>query len=325
MEDKTTERKSIVPDGKNSVRIDKYLAERFSYYSRTEWKKIITDGQVACNGEIILNPHKIIKGRDLVTYYSPEIEEPSVDKNYSIVFQDKWLIAANKPGNLPVHPVAVYYKNTLLTIMEEDLKMKLYPIHRLDRETSGAILFAKDSKTASAISKNFKNVRKTYIAIVHGTPEWKELKVDVPIGQDITSRIKKKRSAFDGGEKSSTTMFKKIMTLDGYTLLKAMPLTGRFHQIRTHCSYIGLPIVGDKLYGLDETAYIEYAKGSLSGELAAKMELARSALHSRSICFYHPEIKKHMRIVAPLPEDMKQFIKEKINSRVRGSRFQVNG
>ena len=320
IEDKTTTRESIVPDNKKSIRIDKYLAERFSYYSRTEWKKIITDGQVACNRETILNPHKIIKAGDLVTYFSPDIEEPAVDKNYSIVYQDEWLVAANKPGNLPVHPVAVYYRNTLLTIMEEDLKIKLYPIHRLDRETSGAILFAKNSKTASSLGRNFKNVRKTYIALVHGEPGWKELTVDVPIGQDVKSRIKKKRSAFPGAEKSAITKFKKLMPFNGYTLLKAMPFTGRFHQIRVHCSYLGLPIVGDKLYGLDETAYIEYAKGNLSGELAAKMELPRSALHSRSIYLYHPELKKHIRIVAPLPEDIKNFI---LKNKSPGCRFTV--
>ncbi len=313
---KTTTRESIVPDNNKSVRIDKYLAERFSYYSRTEWKKIITGGQVACNGEKIVNPHKTVKSGDLVTYFSPDIEEPAVDKKYSIVYQDEWLVAVNKPGNLPVHPVAVYYKNTLLTVLEEDLEMKLYPVHRLDRETSGAILFAKNSKTASSIGRNFKNVRKTYIALVHGEPEWKELKVDIPLGQDVNSRIKKKRSAFLGAEKSAATKFKKLTAFNGYTLLKAMPLTGRFHQIRAHCSYLGLPIVGDKLYGIDETAYIEYARGALSGELAEKMELPRSALHSRSIFFYHPELKKHMRVVAPLPDDIKQFIIKKRESEI---------
>jgi RluA family pseudouridine synthase len=313
IKENTTTRESIVPDNIISIRIDKYLSDRFSYYSRTEWKKIIKEGQIGCNSDKIINPHKIIKSGDLITYLSPDIEEPAVDKNYGIIYQDGWLVAANKPGNLPVHPVAVFYKNTLLTIIEEDLKMKLYPIHRLDRETSGAILFAKNSKTASAINRNFKNVRKTYIAVVHGMADWKELTVDMPIGQDVNSRIKKKRAAFTGAPQSSVTKFKRLLSFNGYTVLKAMPLTGRFHQIRTHCSSIGLPIVGDKLYGLDETVYIEYAKGNLSGELAAKMELPRSALHSRSIYFYHPELKKHMRIVAPLPEDMRQFIIKKNN------------
>ncbi len=290
------------------TRLDKYLAERFTYQSRTKWRNEIHLGNISVNGEIILNHHKIIKPRDFIIYEGEERIEPEVSRDYSILYEDEFLIAVNKPANLPVHPSGIFFKNTLLSFLEIDYKIKLYTLHRIDRETSGIVLFGKNSKTAGLIQTKFHNVTKSYLAIVHGIVSDNEFTVDVPLGFSETLSVRKKRVPEPESGEEAKTVFKKILPFGKYTLLKAIPVTGRQHQIRAHLKFADFPIVGDKIYGLDEKFYLEFIKSGYSDDLVKKLEFKRSALHSRTINFYHPDIKKKLYIKAPLPEDLKKFI-----------------
>lgn len=290
------------------TRLDKYLAERFAYQSRTKWRNEINLGNISVNGKIILNHHKIIKPRDCIIYEGEERFEPEVSNDYSILYEDDFLMAVNKPANLPVHPSGIFFKNTLLSFLENDYKIKLYTLHRIDRETSGIVLFGKNARTAGLIQTKFHTVTKSYLAIVHGTAVEDAFTVDVPLGYSETLSVRKKRIPLPESGEEAKTGFKKIYSFGSYTLVKAIPITGRQHQIRVHLKHVNLPIVGDKIYGQDEHFYLEYVKSGYSDVLVEKLEFIRSALHSRTIRFYHPDLKKNMQIKAPLPRDMKQFI-----------------
>jgi 23S rRNA pseudouridine955/2504/2580 synthase len=300
--------KSIVSEDISSIRIDKYLAERFTYLSRTEWQKEIKIGRISLNDKIINNSHKKLQSNDIIEYSGREIVEPEIDPGYSIIFEDDDIIIVDKSGDIPVHPSGRYFHNTLLHILENDLKEKLYPAHRLDRETSGVIIFTKNKKIASILQKNISNIKKTYLAIVYGTLSESELTVDTSIGSAINSKIRKKREAYPGAGEKAITRVKKIYSFGKYTLVKVYPETGRLHQIRVHLNYAGFPILGDKLYGLDENYFLDFIDKGLTSELLSKLKLHRSALHAYSISFSHPVTEESIFLKTQFPEDFKKFM-----------------
>lgn len=300
--------KEIIPPDRDAVRIDRYLAQKYSYNSRSLWQREIMNGNVTVNGMVISAYSKKIKGNDVIEWIGPEFIEPEVSRDYSILHEDDFLIAVNKPANLPVHPSGIFYKNTLLALLEERCKVPLFPIHRLDRETSGIVLFGKDKKVSSLIQNNFDTVRKIYFAIVKGEVEWERLAVDVPIGTALGSKIPKKRQAYPGAGERACTNFERVELLKNYTVIRALPETGRLHQIRVHLNYAGHPILGDKLYGADEDLYLEFSKNGITEELSGKLEFPRCALHAASIRFMHYGTGKELAIEADMPDDMKDFI-----------------
>jgi len=306
--------RSLVPAEYSLLRIDRYLAGRFSYLSRTGWQNEIRNGKVYHNGLQLFNYHKKVKAGDEVQYISEERYEPQVNRNYSILYEDEYLMVINKPPDLPVHPAGIYYRNTLLSILTTDLGMGLHPVHRLDRETSGAVIMSKCTKTASFIQSNFHMVKKTYHAIVHGIMEADGFDIIMPIGNDAGSAIRKKRAAYPEAGETAETSFRRLHSIDGYTLVEALPVTGRQHQIRVHLKYAGFPILGDKLYGLDENYFLEFIEKGNDPDLIRRIGFGRCALHSRSVHFYHPGLKEEIHVEAPLPEDMRNFMNEKMPS-----------
>jgi RluA family pseudouridine synthase len=296
----------------HSSRLDKYLSKRFTYLSRTEWQREILSGRVYINSEKITVVHKRLHYGDMVSYTGRGISEPEVDTNYSILYEDDSLLGINKSGNLPVHPSGRYFMNTLQRLLEGRLKIKLYPVHRLDRETSGVVIMAKNPDVASRIQKSFRSVMKKYIAIVHGNVSRREFMIDVPIGRDLSSSIRKKRSAYYGAKETARTYCKRLFCFDEYSLISAIPETGRLHQIRVHLHYAGYPIVGDKLYGCDETLFLKFIENGLTDEVWEQLLMRRSALHSRSISLIHPDTGKSIMIKAALPDDFREFIERRV-------------
>jgi 23S rRNA pseudouridine955/2504/2580 synthase len=300
---------SQVPDSFNNYRVDSYLAERFTYLSRSRWQKEITEGRLLLNGKKLTSHHKRVRAGDTISYSGRDEPEPDVLRDYREVYRDRWILAVDKPGNIPVHPSGVFLRNTLLTLLEEDYNTALYPVHRLDRETSGIILFAQDRDTASAIQKNFHLVKKSYLAIVRGIPVKREFRNRTSIGNNSVSQVRKKRKAFHGAGENAETRFSLLYSKGGFSLIKAVPVTGRTHQIRVHCEHSGFPILGDKLYGPDERNYLEFIENGNSEELIKKTGFHRSALHSYSIRFYHPGKDEDMLIRTPFPSDFRDFFR----------------
>lgn len=299
---------SAVPAGYAGLRLDLYLSKRFSYLSRTAWQREIESGRVLLNGSVMLNVKKRVSEADRVLYNPRSFEEPEVDFNYSVIFENENYVAVCKTGNLPVHPSGIFFRNTLIISMEERSGKKFYPVHRLDRETSGVILLGKSAEAASSVQRNFSSVCKEYVAVARGmTPE--SFSVGVPIGPARNSLIKKKREAYAGADEEALTLFTRISSSGGFSLVKAAPVTGRMHQIRVHLKYSGHPVVGDKMYSDDETIYIDYVNSGNSEDVIARAGFERCALHSSLLAYYDPFEKRDIKISAELPEELKLLVK----------------
>jgi len=300
---------SLVTAGYEGLRLDLYLSKRFNYLSRTSWQREISAGKLRLNGSVISNVKKRVNCGDMIEYIAGDIIEPSINPDYSIIFENENYLAVNKTGNLPVHPSGIFFRNTLVMLLEEERGEKFFPVHRLDRETSGAILFGKNSSAASEVQKNFTKVGKEYIAIVKGEITERQFKVEVPVGPARNSLITKKREAYDNAEESALTKFELVSANRQFSVVKAFPVTGRMHQIRVHLHYAGYPIIGDKMYGDDETIYLDYVKNGESETLMARAGFNRCALHSHSFTFFDPFENREIEIIAKIPSDMENFLK----------------
>ena len=236
------------------------------------------------------------------------IIEPSVDGRITILYEDEWFVAVNKTGNLPVHPSGRYFNNTLVAMLANRYGRKVYPVHRIDRETSGVMLLAFEGKSAGNLSEALSKGSKEYLALVYGNFPDKELIVDLPLGRDSESVVSKKRKAWPGGTQKAVTRFRKVLAAGDISLVRCFPETGRLHQIRAHLLSTGYPIVGDKLYGRDETAFLTFIRHGLTDELEKRLLLPRSALHAAKLVFLHPHTNKTMIIRAPLPKMFSECI-----------------
>lgn len=197
----------------------------------------------------------------------------------------------HKPALWLTHPVRsrVVVPDVLTFLQRETGEPELAPPHRLDRETSGAQVFSRDTDAARKFFTLFKThlVGKTYLAIVHGMPDWEQRTVDAPLGELGLGGANKVivRQAVVPDGKPAITDFRVVEKRAGHALIEAYPRTGRLHQIRTHLSHIGLPMVGDKIYGRDPEAFLEFMDTGQTPELTARMGLPRQALHASRLAF----------------------------------------
>lgn len=218
-----------------------------------------------------------------------------IDTSYKILYEDDKLIAVDKSGNCPVHPGGIRFKdNSLLTELEKNLEIKLYPIYRIDRETSGIVVFAKDN----SIIKDVQLKNKIYLAICKGNV--KEQEINLPLGQGGGEYMNWK-VVVDKNGKECKTLITPLKTNKDYSLIKVQILTGRQHQIRAHLKAINHDIVGDKVYGESDKIFKDYVDSKLVLPYN-KEEMNRQALHMHSI-----EINGN-KIVSDLPSDMKELL-----------------
>jgi 23S rRNA pseudouridine1911/1915/1917 synthase len=233
---------------------------------------------------------------------------------------EDWLVV-NKPAPLQIHPSKPSDAGlTLWDGVRELLRYELANggqvsiVNRLDRETSGVVLMAKNAETARLFGKAMmrRQMQKTYLAIVHGWPEWENLPLDAPIlrqGDVRESAIWVKQCVHENGV-PCLTEFRVLQRWERegrpFSLLEAKPYTGRMHQIRVHAAHLGFPIVGDKIYGLDESCYLEFINTGWTDSLAVRLLLPRQALHSHVLAVETPELK--LRWVAPLTGELSEFL-----------------
>lgn len=294
-------------------RFDRYLSERFKYRSRTQWVELIESGRVLVNGER-RRPSQHVRFGDTIEYVPEPKPEPEVDRNIGILAEDEVLLAADKPPNLPVHPSGRYFRNTLVSILLEARgqtldNLGLRIVHRLDRETSGVVLFGKDRRSASFLARQFEDrrVAKQYLVLVHGRPRERTFEVDAPLGRAVDSAIRKAVAVVPDGV-SAQTSFEVLSLGPEHSLLRATPRTGRLHQIRVHLKHAGLPVVGDKLYGLDERLFLKLTAGvAFDASDRATLHLQRQALHAFRLTVTHPTTKLPVTFESPLPADMRQL------------------
>jgi len=286
-----------------------YCTGRFTYFVEDQWLKEISCGKCSIDGLTATDPARLVKGGEILAWDGGAIIEPEVDDGISILHQDEWLIAVNKTGNLPVHPAGRYFHHTLTAVLADRYRCSVYPVHRIDRETSGIVLLTFDGTSAGLMAGALSRGTKEYLALVHGCFPAEEKVVDWPLGRDTASAVGKKRRAWPGGTEKARTRFRGILTCGDISLVRCFPETGRLHQIRAHLQSAGFPIVGDKLYGRDEAAFLEFIRDGLTAGLAERLMLPRQALHAARMVFLHPQTGKKMVLCAPLPKMFVDFIR----------------
>jgi 23S rRNA pseudouridine1911/1915/1917 synthase len=294
-----------VPENLAGIRLDAFLARQFPYRSRTQWVRLLRMGRVSLNGSGA-RPGQTLRGGDQIRYLPDPRPEPRVSRSYRILFEDASLLAVRKPAHLPVHPSGRYYRNTLLMMLLEERKEHLDTatlriVHRLDRETSGVILFGKGREAAAALAAQFeyRHVRKTYLAIVHGNPARDHFLIDAPIGRDLTSVVRKAMTVTPEGQPARTSV-KVLRRGADHALVLARPHTGRLHQIRVHLRHAGHPVLGDKVYGLDPGLFLRFVGSRLTTDDRRRLLWRRQALHAWKLRFAHPRDGRVLEVRAPV-------------------------
>lgn len=318
MQDANTDSGRLTLKVGNSVRerrIDKYLHRRFSNFSRVMLQEIIKAGGVKVNGKPVKPSFQINPG-DIVELTLPELPSkdiPAEDIPLNIIYEDGDIIVLNKPPNMIVHPARGNTYGTLVNALvfhSDKLSSGLGEfrpgiVHRLDKNTTGVMVVAKNDIAQWKIAKQFeqRKTKKSYLAIVHGTPDLTADRINAPLG--IHPKIREKYAIRPGIGKESITFYEVVESFRGFSLLELNPKTGRTHQIRVHLSYIKHPIVGDDMYG-GKLVY----PWQLADEEPAVQEpvISRVALHAWTLEFIHPTTKKPVKFEAPLPEDMQNAL-----------------
>lgn len=224
-----------------------------------------------------------------------------------ILFEDESLIVLNKPAQLLVIPDR-YNKSlaSLSEILKTDLG-SIFVVHRLDKETSGVLVFAKTAEAHAALNRQFegREVEKIYHALVRGKVEEKKGLIELPLREDDEGvvRVDKKNG------KESMTEYEVIEELDGYSMVELRPRTGRTHQIRAHLKAIGLPVLADPLYGDGKPFFLSHIKARYKSDGEEKPLLSRTALHASTISLLHPLTGQAVRWSAEMPKDMRSVVR----------------
>ena len=294
----------IVKEEYVNLRLDKVIAMKYPDLSRTSIQRMIESEKVLVNGKATKASYKVTLGDEIVI---EEVEPKEISLKpqnipLDIVYEDSDIIVVNKQKGLVVHPANGNPDGTLVNAIMAICKDSLSGIggeirpgivHRLDKDTSGLIIIAKNDKAHINLSEQIKNreVKKTYIALVRGVIEENEATINMPIARSTKDR---KKMAVSRDGKNAITHFKVIKRYDKYTLVEVKIETGRTHQIRVHMSHIGYPIVGDEVYSNGKNPF------GVKGQM----------LHSAKLTFVHPITGKVLNLEAPLPEYFKEVLQK---------------
>lgn len=293
----------IVDETWQGERIDAYLAHVLAeFYSRTRIKKMIGEGMIRVDGRIISPHHPVRMGEKIEIEGTPE-EDTSTraeDIPLDILHEDEDIIIVNKAAGMVVHPAHGNLEHTLVNALlfhTQKLSTATDPVrpgivHRLDKDTSGILVIAKNELAHAYISNQFKKhtIERTYFTVVKGIVQHDEGICEEPVGRAFLNR--KKVVIRPSGGKNATTFFHVEKRLTDSTLLRVHPKTGRTHQIRVHMAHVGHPVIGDALYGV------------------LSPWIQRQALHAVALGFIHPRTKKKVYFESDLPEDMKYLISQ---------------
>ena len=299
-------------------RIDSYLATRFPDYSRTFIQKLIESGKITVNGRPIKASYSP-SGGDYVECRVPVVQKEEIPPEnipLDIIYEDEWLVVVNKAADLVVHPSRGHTGGTLVNglayhcerLSEGSGPLRPGIVHRLDRDTTGAIVVAKDDAVQKELQRQFhdREVKKEYLAVCEGHIELDSDVVDEPLGSH--RRHKKMQTIRPDNGKRARTIYKVTERVGDFTIVRCYPETGRTHQIRVHLKYIGHPIVADQLYGQRKQVY----RSDFTGEdhhPAEQPVLERQALHARRLTIYHPRRGEEMTFEAEVPGDIREFVR----------------
>jgi 23S rRNA pseudouridine955/2504/2580 synthase/23S rRNA pseudouridine1911/1915/1917 synthase len=289
-----------------------WLSTKFTYHTREQWRLLISNGHIRINGSVMSAGEHPLHAGDTVAYLPPHREEPSVATHYRILWEDEDLLVIDKPADLPCHPAGAYFQHTLWHMLQRTGYETVKFVHRLDRETSGIVVAAKNKGTARELSKQLEQheCHKEYLVVVEGIMA-ADTVAEGWLGPDHDSEIRKKKQfvwAPSPPEAKAwqpvSTTFRLIHHNNSQSLLNARLHTGRHHQIRATLCSLGFPVVGDKIYGVDERLFLRFIADGLTEADWANLRLPRQALHAHRLSFIHPGTSTRHTFESPFPADM---------------------
>jgi 23S rRNA pseudouridine1911/1915/1917 synthase len=313
-----------IPAGQMKERLDVYMTNHTENATRNKVQEAIKNGEVLVNGKTV-KPSYVILPNDLITVDLLRPDPPEVKAEaipLEIVYEDDFLLVVNKPAGMVTHPAYKNYSGTLVNALmhhseklsqlhaEDDEEFDIVRpgiVHRLDKDTSGLLVVAKDETTHQKLAKQFaaKTSEREYNAIVWGKFKQNSGVIDAPLGRSKSDR--KKVTVITGG-KNAVTEYEVIEQFEYLALLKIHLRTGRTHQIRVHLAHIHHPVFGDGTYGGREIV-VGGIEGKKKAEVKNLLEIMpRQALHAKKLGFVHPHTKKMIRFESELPEDMKAVL-----------------
>jgi 23S rRNA pseudouridine1911/1915/1917 synthase len=291
----------FVTEEETTLRLDKVLKLRFPEYSRTYFQSLIEKNLVLVNGSIPKKSEKLKVGDEIEVEFAvtTEISIQPEPIPLDIIYEDAYLLAINKPAGMVVHPAVGNWTgtfvNALLYHCEKSSSDTLRPgiVHRLDKETSGVLIAAKNEMIQRKLVEAFaeRQVQKEYRAICLGNPGSKRIEENV--GRHPIKR--KEMTTLQEGGKAALTLCETLSFNQGLSYVKLLPFTGRTHQLRVHMRHIHCPILGDPIYG--------------NNSANKKWNIYRQMLHAFRLSLIHPATHQKIELTAPLPEDMQRLIK----------------
>ena len=312
-----------VSDEYNGSRVDKFLQSKLNTISRTKLQNLIRNGLVKVNNSIIYETSKKIKTKDIIEVNFPPLRKTSIKPykmSLNIIYDDDDIIIINKPADMVVHPGAGNYEKTLvnglLFLYQNKLSSvggKLRPgiVHRIDKDTSGVIVVAKNDDAHVNLSKQFSNhtIKRKYEALVWGTLKPQKGKINTKISRSVKNRqlmmVRKEKGKIAITNYKTLEIFQNS-NLPKISLVECQLETGRTHQIRVHMNFKGNPILGDKSYGKSIKKYKK-----INAEIEKKINnFKRQALHAKSLGFIHPKNKKELFFEAKRPKDFDSLVKK---------------
>ena len=293
----------IISSGRGKQRLDLFLMQKFPEQSRSHLQKLITNGKILVDGNSVKPSYKL-NGDEKISISEIKVEDlPLEPENLplDILYEDSDIIVINKARGMTVHPADSVVNGTLVNALLYHCKdlsgingvMRPGIVHRLDKDTSGVMVVAKNDKAHINLSEQIqsKSAKRTYLAIVHGRINDNVGIIEGAIGRHKTDR---KKMAITPDGKPAITEFRVLERFKDYTFVECNLKTGRTHQIRVHMTSIGYPLVGDPKYGTRKNFF----------------DIKGQALHSHVLTLSHPSTDERMTFTAPLPEDMKEILEQ---------------
>ncbi len=294
---------SFVVEDTSKPRLDAYLSDNLSDWTRSQIKLQISDGGVQVNGKVVTKAGQVLKNGDQITlcFKTKELSAEPENIALDIIYEDDYLAIINKPQGMVVHPAPGSVNHTLVnailyhfdSISKGSGNIRPGIVHRIDKDTSGLLVVAKNNQAHENLAKQIAehSAFRHYLALVEGTLKNDEGTITGDIGRDKTDR--KKMAIVEGG-KPAITHYKVKERYTGYTLVEFILQTGRTHQIRVHTKSVGHPIVGDKTYGFAKQKF------NLQGQL----------LHAYMLELTHPSTGERLNFTCPLPQYFVSIIKK---------------
>jgi 23S rRNA pseudouridine1911/1915/1917 synthase len=299
------------------MRLDRYLALNFQEFSRSIIQDAIDGGNVSVNGKPTKSSYKVRHGDQLrLQLPEPKHDLPvPEDIPLDVLYEDEWLALVDKPADMVVHPAKGNWSGTLVNALQFRFSAlsnangtyRAGIVHRLDRDTSGVILIAKEENTHRELAEMFasRKVFKEYAAIATGTLDRDSDYIEGRIKHHPSDRVKMfvTNDPHDEDAKDACTFYEVVERFRSYTFVRLQPRTGRTHQIRVHLASVGCPVLADKTYGGRDHLRLSDVTGRMPGE-DDELLIGRQALHAFRLRFMHPRIGRWMEFEAPLPPDM---------------------